>query len=92
MMTQHAAQEPARAKSSRVRRVRLVGREDVYNMEVDTHHNFAIQGGLIVHNCEAARYGLMSRPARTVIKQPPKPKPYDPLADDTPTRRGFLGR
>lgn len=24
---------------------------DVYNMEVDDNHNFAINGGLIVHNC-----------------------------------------
>ena len=25
--------------------------EDVYNMEVENHHNFAVNGGLIVHNC-----------------------------------------
>ena len=24
---------------------------DVYNMEVDDNHNFAINGGLVVHNC-----------------------------------------
>lgn len=46
----------------------------------------------ITHAPDALRYLFAGRPARTVIKQPPKPKPYDPLGDDTPTRRGFLGR
>lgn len=27
------------------------GYEDVYNMEVEDNHNFAVNGGLIVHNC-----------------------------------------
>ena len=34
-----------------------LGNYDVYNMEVDDNHNFAINGGLIVHNCvDSARY------------------------------------
>ena len=42
-----------------VKSVRIVGKEDVYNMEVDEHHNFAVNGGLIVHNCiDALRYCL----------------------------------
>ena len=41
-------------------------------MEVDEAHNFAIQGGLIVHNCEALRYGLMSRPSPKLIRPVPK--------------------
>ena len=33
------------------------GYADVYNMEVDDNHNFAINGGLIVHNCmDSMRY------------------------------------
>ena len=33
------------------------GAEPVYNLEVDDNHNFAINGGLIVHNCmDSARY------------------------------------
>lgn len=36
--------------------VKIVGieedtQEDVFNMEVDDNHNFAINGGLVVHNC-----------------------------------------
>lgn len=33
------------------------GYEDVYNMEVDDVHNFAVNGGYIVHNCmDSMRY------------------------------------
>lgn len=33
------------------------GIEDVYNMEVEDNHNFAVNGGYIVHNCmDAMRY------------------------------------
>ena len=40
-----------------VKSIRYVGRCDVYNMEVDKYHNFAVNGGLIVHNCiDAVRY------------------------------------
>ena len=40
-----------------VKEVLFISNSDVYNMEVDTYHNFAISGGLIVHNCsDAARY------------------------------------
>lgn len=32
-------------------------RADVFNMEVDDNHNFAVNGGLIVHNCmDETRY------------------------------------
>ncbi len=31
--------------------IRPIGRASVYNMEVDGYHNFAVNGGLIVHNC-----------------------------------------
>lgn len=33
-----------------------IGRHDVYNMEVKRHHNYAIDGGIIIHNCDAIRY------------------------------------
>lgn len=34
-------------------------KEDVYNMEVVEHHNFAVNGGYIVHNCmDAMRYAM----------------------------------
>lgn len=42
--------------------VELDGVEDVYNMEVLGTHNFAVNGGLIVHNCmDAVRYFVMTK-------------------------------
>lgn len=28
----------------------------MYNMEVDRYHNFAVNGGIVTHNCDALRY------------------------------------
>lgn len=37
--------------------IEFVGYEDVYNMEVPEFHNFAVNGGIIVHNCiDSLRY------------------------------------
>lgn len=35
---------------------KLSKQEDVYNMEVDKHHNYSVNGGIILHNCDALRY------------------------------------
>lgn len=46
---------------AKVSSIQPAGRQDVYNMEVERHHNFSIEGGLIVHNCyDGAGYGLIS--------------------------------
>lgn len=38
-------------------------------MEVEKHHNFAVEGGLIVHNCiDATRYALCD----WIVKDKPK--------------------
>lgn len=34
-----------------IQEVKRCGKEPVYNMEVDTYHNFSVNGGIIVHNC-----------------------------------------
>ena len=38
-------------KSIEIESIEFDGIEDVYNMEVEDNHNFAVNGGLIVHNC-----------------------------------------
>lgn len=44
-------------KAVGIKQIELDGFEDVYNMEVEGNHNFAVNGGLIVHNCaDAIRY------------------------------------
>jgi hypothetical protein len=47
------------SKSVKVLKVEFVGFADVYNLEVEDTHAFAVNGGLIVHNCgDATRYRL----------------------------------
>lgn len=56
----------------RVKSIKYIGTQDVYNMEVETHHNFSVNGGLIVHNCG---YGLVTHHIRkSKIPEPEKPK------------------
>lgn len=51
--------------------IRLVGSCSVYNMEVEKHHNFSVNGGVIVHNCmDDMRYFV-----RTLRIAIPKTKP-----------------
>ena len=47
-----------RTKSAvKVARVRRTGEvKPVYNLTVDETHNFAVNGGLVTHNCDAMRY------------------------------------
>lgn len=59
--------------------IKYIGKEDVYNLEVEDHHNFSVNGGLIIHNCDSLRYGLMSRPVANVIKPEPPGKWYSQL-------------
>lgn len=46
---------------SKIKKIKHIGKQNVYNMEVEQHHNFSVSGGLIVHNCG---YGLMSYHAK----------------------------
>lgn len=36
--------------------VEFAGHEDVYDLTVDEYHNFAVAGGVFVHNCNEASY------------------------------------
>lgn len=58
---------------ARVKSVRVIGKEDVYNMEVENTHNYSINGGLIVHNCDSLRYFAV---------QWANPNPVDIKADE----------
>lgn len=54
--------EVAETSSVGIKTIRKIGTADVYNMEVEDNHNFAIEGGLIVHNCmDATRYFVRTR-------------------------------
>ena len=54
-----------KTKYAKVKSIKYVGEQDVYNMEVEGHHNFSVNGGLIIHNCcDAARYFC-----KTIVKR-----------------------
>ena len=60
-------------KSIGVKSVSFEGYADVYNLEVEDNHNFAINGGLIVHNCmDSARYFVHTM---NIVKKKEKYKP-----------------
>ena len=53
-------QSPGEVTFAGIKNIEYIGKQDVYNMEVVKHHNFSINGGLIVHNCQDAnRYLVM---------------------------------
>ena len=42
-----------------IKKIKPIGVQPVYNMEVKDHHNFLVNGGLVVHNCiDATRYAM----------------------------------
>lgn len=53
----------------RVKSIKPAGIEPVYNMTVDEFHNYLIHGGIILKNCDAARYFCVTR---TLGAEPPK--------------------
>ncbi len=70
----------------RVKKVYSAGRADVYNMEVEGTHDFAVNNGVIVHNCyDMTRYVCMENPIAARENKPPKLAVYDPLDINTPS-------
>lgn len=53
-----APQSSRLPKGIKIKSIKFVGYEDVYDMYVNNHHNFAVNGGFIVHNCDALRYAM----------------------------------
>lgn len=60
-----------------VAKIEIEPNEDVYNMEVMGTHNFAVNGGVIVHNCmDEVRYFTM-----TILRHKVGKAPYIPIFD-----------
>lgn len=45
----------------RIKSIKPAGIEPVYNMTVEEYHNYLIHGGIILKNCDAARYFCVTR-------------------------------
>lgn len=52
---------------ARVAKIEPAGQADVYNIEVESAHNYAICGGIVVKNCDALRYMMDGRPRHRPI-------------------------
>ena len=67
----------------KIKSINPAGTADVYNMEVEGTHSFAVAGGLIVHNCyDELRYVCMKNPIAPRQNKPPELVIYDPLSTD----------
>ena len=76
----------ADVKTIKIKSVKHIGVQDVYNMEVYDHHNFSVNGGLIVHNCG---YGLVAWHAKqSVAKEPEQKQLPQALQSDKPKGKG----
>lgn len=77
----------AETSSVGIKTIRKIGRADVYNMEVQDNHNFAVAGGLIVHNCmDASRYFV-----KTIgIVKKARRQPYNSIFEADAQRRAHL--
>ena len=57
IQNQKLVQRNAEVYFLEIKNIKKIQNEDVYNMEVDDNHNFAVNGGIIVHNCmDSTRY------------------------------------
>ena len=57
MQHDHSKHVGSQCYSVGIKSIRKKAPEKVYNMEVDTYHNFGINNGIISHNCiDAVRY------------------------------------
>ena len=73
---------------SKIKSIELDGYEDVFNMEVANHHNYSVNGGFILHNCDSIRYFVVSRPSPNAIPEPLKHYDFS-FQKPTPPPSGF---
>ena len=47
-----------------IKSIKYLGKQDVYNLTVDKHHNYLVNEGIVSKNCDTDRYALMSSDVR----------------------------
>ena len=64
----------------KVKKVTYAGKADVFNMEVETTHDFVTKGGIVAHNCaDEWRYACMTRPVAPILEIKKELPLNDPL-------------
>lgn len=75
MQKQKRAPKNAQLHYVGIKSITPIGKQPVYNMEVSKFHNFAVNGGIIVHNCmDDIRYFAM-----TILRHKAGKEQYIPL-------------
>lgn len=59
---------------AKIEAIRYLGKAPVFNMEVESFHNYITAGGTVLHNCDGIRYFCVSRvlqaePEKEVLDQ-----------------------
>lgn len=69
---------------AKVKSIKKIGNQAVYNMTVDKYHNYIIQGGVVSKNCDAMRYFCTwwTSPAHKDIEKKRGKKWSDDLIED----------
>ncbi len=65
----------------KVKSVERAGTAAVYNMTVDEYHNYIIEGGIVLKNCDALRYYCITRTLGA--QKEDAPELFDELEDET---------
>ena len=52
---------PNTVRSIGIESIEFDGYEDVYNMEVADNHNYAVNGGVVLLNCDSCRYFVRTK-------------------------------
>ena len=63
----------------KIKSITPAGYADVYNVKVDKAHTFIANHGFTIHNCDEARYFMMSRPIKAEAEREAEPVFFDPL-------------
>lgn len=75
MQKQKRAPKNAQLHYVGIKSITPIGKQPVYNMEVSKFHNFAVNGGIIVHNCmDDIRYFVM-----TFLRYKARRESYTPI-------------
>lgn len=65
----------------KVAKVERSAGQPVYNLQTKTHHNFLVNSGIVVHNCDSIRYFAAARTQGSVKEPEPTPQERQLLSE-----------
>ena len=71
----------------KIKKITKIGNADVYNMEVEKYHNYILDNGMVIKNCDAIRYFVAGRPYPSVRSEEGNRSAYE---DDNDSYQSFF--